>query len=170
MKVQVRSLWWTTQMQSLMKVATARKLQETPMRLSFRGRGIRCLWDLYGVSRHLHGFFNLNHTPFQRQTICHIRLPGFHNLQKSDNNTNRILPLIHMDSFLTKSHTSASLHLKSVNENGQFVVAHCHWHPMISFIWNPCLKGELVDLTGLRAVSILTLAVFSGTQRKVQNK
>ena len=21
--------------------------------------------------------------------------------------------------------------------------AHCHWHPMISFIWNPCLKGEL---------------------------
>lgn len=68
-------------------------------------------------------------------------------------------------------------------------VAHCHWHPMISFIWNPCLKGELsehrkgfvivailprkllnretcwtyaqlVDLTGLRAVSILTLAVI----------
>ena len=47
--------------------------------------------------------------------------------------------------------------------------AHCHWPPMISFIWNPCLKGELSP-KGPRAVSILTLAVFSGTKRTVQNK
>lgn len=131
---------------------------------------------------------------FRDKPICHIRLPGFHNLQKSDNNTNRILPLI---LFWPKATHPHPYPLKSVNESGQFLMptvtdilwfhsyeiraSRASFHrkglAIVAILPRKLLNREtcwtyvqLVDLTGLRAVSILTLAVFSGTKRTVQNK